>query len=313
MKIHSPIIIFLTLLFVVGCKNQKSEATKNNGDEDFPSVLVKFSANAANPIFEGANKEKWDMNIRERGYILFENETYKMWYTGYNDSISETRYLGYATSKDGISWKRYSDTPLVSEMWIEDMQIVRYNDFYYMVAEGRGDIAHLLTSADGVSWGSQGDLTILKVNGDPISEGPYGTPTLWVENGKKYLFYERNDLGVWLATSEDFKTWTNVQDEPVLEMGPEKYDSNAVATNQILKYKEKYYMYYHGTSNPNWMNAEAAWTSNVAMSTDLIHWTKYPDNPIVEGDHSSPIVVFDGKEYILYTMHDKAWRYDPIK
>ncbi len=74
-------------------------------------------------------------------------------------------------------------------------------------------------------------------------------------------------------------------------------------------------MYYHGSSNPDWMDpgVVALWTSNVAMSTDLVNWVKYPDNPIVEGDHSSPVLVFDEKEYKLYTMHDKVWRYDAIK
>ncbi len=60
-------------------------------------------------------------------------------------------------------------------------------------------------------------------------------------------------------------------------------------------------------------DVEALWTSNVAMSTDLVNWTKYLYNPIVKGDHSSPVLVFDGKEYKLYTMHDKVWRYDAIK
>jgi len=230
-------------------------------------------------------------------------------------SISERRFLGYATSKEGTNWERYSEQPILPEVWTEDMHIVKYEDMYYMLAEGKGDVAHMLTSPDGVSWTPHGDLTILKADGTPISEGPYGTPTVWIENNKKYLFYERDDLGVWLATSEDFKTWTNVQDDPVLEMGPGEYDAGAVAANQIIKYKGKYYMYYHGSSNPDWNNPDvvALWTSNVAMSTDLINWTKYPNNPIVEGDHSSPVLVFDGKEYKLYTMHDKVWRYDAIK
>ncbi|MCF6224481.1 MAG: hypothetical protein L3J34_12250 [Flavobacteriaceae bacterium] len=307
--------LLIFLLIGLSCKNKKNEPTNDNAEEGFPSVLVKFSPFHTNPVFEGTNEGTWDKNFRERGYILYEKGLYKMWYTGYNDSISELRYLGYATSQDGINWKRFSKQPLLPETWVEDMHVVNYNDMYYMLAEGKGDVAHLLTSPDGVSWSPQGNITILKVDGEPISEGPYGTPTVWIENDKKYLFYERDDLGIWLATSEDFKTWTNVQDEPVLEMGPEKYDAGAVATNQIIKYKGKYYMYYHGSENPDWMDpgVVALWTSNVAMSSDLVNWKKYPNNPIVEGDHSSPVLVFDGKEYKLYTMHDKIWRYDAAK
>jgi sucrose-6-phosphate hydrolase SacC (GH32 family) len=94
-------------------------------------------------------------------------------------------------------------------------------------------------------------------------------------------------------------------------MGPEKYDAGAVAANQVVKFKDRYYLYYHGSTNPNWAdpNENALWTSNVAMSTDLINWKKYPQNPLVEGDTSSPILVFDGEKYRLYTMHDQVGLY----
>jgi len=315
MKIYTPLFVLLVLLIGSSCKNKKTEPVEAKAVEDFPSAMVKFSPIPENPVFEGTGEQTWDSSLRERGYILFDDGTYKMWYTGYNDSISDLRLLGYATSKDGIHWERFSEQPILPEIWTEDMHVIKYNDLYYMFAEGKGDIAHLLTSSDGIDWSPKGNLTILKVNGEPIDEGPYGTPTVWVENGKKYLFYERNDLGIWLATSEDFKTWTNVQDEPVLKMGPESYDAGAVAANQVVKYDGKYFMFYHGSSNPDWMDPDvvALWTSNVAVSTDLIQWTKYSGNPIVEGDHSSPILVFDGNDYSLYTMHDKVWRYNRVK
>lgn len=312
--INSKTIFLLCLLLGISCKNKRTEIKDVKALEDFPSFIVKFSAVPGNPVFTGTNIETWDKNIRERGYILYEKDQYRMWYTGYNEHISKNKHLGYATSLDGIHWERHTKPSVLPEVWVEDMQVLKYHNLYYMVAEGIGDIAHLLTSVDGISWDSQGSLNILKVNGKPIDEGPYGTPTVWIENDKKYLFYERNDLGIWLATSEDLKTWTNVQDDPVLTMGPEKYDAGAVAANQIIKHEGKYYMYYHASTNPDWMKpgVAALWTSNVAMSTDLMNWTKYPNNPIVEGDHSSPIMVYDGKEYKLFTMHDKVWLYNPI-
>ena len=302
----------LFLLIGSGCTNNKSPTEKNN-ENDFPSEMVQFSANPSNPVFEGTGEETWDKQIRERGYILYEDGIYKMWYTGYNPDISDAKFLGYATSEDGISWSRYSEKPLVANDWIEDMFVIKNDGSYYMFAEGVGDSTHLLTSEDGIKWNEEGNITIYDSNDEPLDAGPYGTPTVLIENGTNYLFYERNDEGIWLASSDDFKTWKNVRDEPVIHLGPEKYDAGAVAANQVVRHDGKYYMYYHGSSNPDWMKpgTNALWTSSVAMSTDLIHWKKYPGNPIVEGDHSSPILVFDGNKYILYTMHDKVWRYDP--
>jgi sucrose-6-phosphate hydrolase SacC (GH32 family) len=309
MKRLTSIIVLVLMLSFIGCRTKQKPSGQGEDGVKFEASMVSFTPYKSNPVFQGTGTETWDRHIRERGFILVEDGIFKMWYSGYAED-SEPKSLGYATSEDGINWSRYSDGPIFNEKWTEDMFIIKDGEMYYMYAEGPHDIAHLLTSADGVSWQEQGDLVIRNTSGEPIPP-PYGTPAVWIEDGKWYLFYERNDLGIWLATSEDKINWTNIQDEPVIEMGPEPYDEGAVAANQVLKYDGKYYLYYHGSSNPDWAdpNANALWTSNVAVSTDLVNWVKYPENPIVEGDHSSPILIFDGEHNRLYTMHDKVWLY----
>ena len=115
---------------------------------------------------------------------------------------------------------------------------------------------------------AQGKLDIRSVAGLPIAPGPYGTPAAWVEHGAWYLFYERNDAAVWVASSKDLKTWTNIQDEMVLKCGPEAYDQYAVAVDQVLKFKGRYYAYYHASAHPKWKE----WSINLAVSSDLVHW-----------------------------------------
>lgn len=277
----------------------------------FPPELVRFSPYKINPVF-AAEPGKWDARIRERGWIMIEDGVYKMWYTGY-DSPDGTRLLGYATSKDGIAWTRHPKNPLVKDLWIEDMMIVKNDGKYWMFAEGVNDRAHLLVSENGIDWKGLGKLDIRKKNGQPISDGPYGTPTAWLEDGLWHLFYERDDLGVWLATSKDMKTWTNVQDEPVLKPGPGEYDRDLIALNQIIKHQGRYYAYYHGSarSGPN----KKLWSTNIATSTDLIHWEKYADNPLlpIAENKSSGIVVHDGTQYRLYTMHPAVYLHLPRK
>ena len=297
-------VIILTSLLAFAITASSQKAT----NEEFPKELVQFAPYKANPIFKGTGTNTWDKQIRERGYILLENGIYKMWYTGYNGDDTVIKHLGYATSRDGIHWNRYNKNPIFKEKWTEDMCVIKDKGKYYMFAEGRNDVAHSLVSNDGINWKDEGYLNIQTVNGQAIP-GPYGTPSVWKENGTWYLFYERNDEAIWLAKSTDRKTWINVQDEPVIKTGPEKYDSGAVAANQVIKYKGRYYLYYHASAAP--MLSSTEWTSNITTSTDLIHWIKYPKNPIVKGDHSSPITVFDGKRYRLYTMHSKVFLYFP--
>ena len=298
-------IILLLVITLIKC-GLSGESEKKSMAE-FPSELVHFVQYKGNPVFAGSDTLKWDHYIRERGFILKEDSIYHLWYTGYPKADTDEKHLGYATSTDGLSWKRYQDTPIYSGGWVEDMSVIKSDGTYYMFAEGRGDTAHLLTSTDRIHWTEQGNLDIRQTNGDPIKAGPYGTPAIWKENEMWYLFYERDDLGIWLATSRDVKKWTNVQDQPVLAMGPEEYDKFAVAMNQVIKYKGLYYGYYHASAYKDWHE----WSTNVAVSRDLIHWMKYPGNPIVGNNKSSGILVHDGKQYRLYTMHPEVNVYFP--
>lgn len=308
MKTIISACFFYMILVIPGCRTSNAPSVQKVNAKEFAEEMVSFVPYKANPVFRGTGQDTWDKMIRERGYILYENGIYKLWYTGYKKEDNDPKFLGYATSDDGIKWKRYPGNPIFSEKWTEDMFVLKYEDKYFMYAEGKNDVAHLLISDNGINWQEQGDLIIRKVNGDTIP-GPYGTPNVLIENGRWYLFYERRDEGIWLAKSDDHRSWINIQDEPVLNRGPEKYDSTMLAANQVVKYKGMYYMYYHALSKEEKSDSANIWTSNVAMSDDLIHWIKYPGNPIVPGDHSSPIMVFDGEKYRLYTMHPSVWLY----
>lgn len=272
--------------------------------ELFPPELVQFTPYASNPIFMAAPAGKWDSRIRERGWILHEGDRYHMWYTGYDGGSKSKRLLGYATSKDGLAWNRYAGNPIYREHWVEDMMVVHHAGTFYMFAEGLDDQAQWLTSPDGIHWTRQGTLDIRYTNGKPITPGPFGTPTVWRQpDGSWRLLYERGDAGIWLAKSNDLKRWDHVQDEPVLRPGPADNDRLLIAANQVIFYQGRYYLLYHGTSTPL---SPRTWTTNIATSTDLIHWVKYPGNPLVSGNRSSGILVPDGDKFRLYTMHDRV-------
>jgi len=282
------------------------------GDEEFPPELVEFAPSAHNPIFTSRGKGHWDVRIRERGYILRDGDRYHMWFTGYDGSGPGLKMLGYASSKDGLRWTRLPGNPIYRDHWVEDMMVVKQGQTFYMFAEGRNDQAQLLTSNDGIHWKRVGPLDVRKTDGQPIEPGPYGTPTAWYEDGTWYLFYERRDLDIWLATSKDMKVWKNVQEDPVLSPGQGKHDKDLIAMNQIIKYKGRYYACYHGTSREPKPNL---WTSNIAVSKDLIGWKKYAGNPLqpIHQNKSSNILVHDGQQFRLYTMHDQVHVHFPQK
>lgn len=260
------------------------------------------------PLFSGEGQGAWDARIRERGWIGRLDGSNFLWYTGYNPDDSPTRFLGLARSPDAITWVRAQAAPLTRELWTEDVCVVDHEGVLHLFAEGRGDIPHRMTSTDGLQWEPQGPLDIRTRSGEPIAPGPFGTPTVWVEGRTWFLFYERADQGVWLSTSTDLAVWTNVDDEPVLKMGPEPYDRAAVAVNQITRVGDAYLAVYHANDRRPWGD----WTTCLAWSRDLVHWKKDPRNPIVRENSSSGQFVRDSSgQWLLFTTHPEVRRYIP--
>jgi len=268
-------------------------------------VAIQWNGVETNPVFTG-RPGKWDDLIRERGWVMKDGDTWKLWYTGYNKSEQPvTMRLGYATSADGITWKRWSDDSIYGESWVEDMMIIKRDDHYFMFAEGAGDQAQLLESDDGIHWSRTGTLNIRQVNGEPIKPGPFGTPTVFVQDDVWHLYYERNDAGIWLARSTDLKTWTNVSDDPLIVPGPDDYDARMIAMNQIVRIDDRYIAVMHGTGTPL---KPRQWCTYFAESTDLLNWKKSPQGPVlpIAGNKSSGVLVHDGTNWRLHTMHSQV-------
>jgi hypothetical protein len=78
MKVGRFLKNFMLLLIVVGCKNQQTHSHDNAVTKEFPSEMVDFIPYKANPVFKGTGAETWDKQIRERGYILYEDSVYKV-------------------------------------------------------------------------------------------------------------------------------------------------------------------------------------------------------------------------------------------
>ncbi len=279
-----------------------------SADELFPPELTKFEPIALNPVFTARGEGHWDVKHRERGWIVREGDLWRMWFTGYDGTKTGQRQLGYATSRDGLAWQPHPANPLCKQHWVEDVCVIPHEGTLHMFAEGEQDRAQLLASRDGLDWQRIGKLDVRHVSGEPISDGPYGTPTVWLENGVWNLFYERSDKGIWLARSRDLKVFTHVQDEPVMVPGPDEFDRDLIAMNQIIKHKGRYYAVIHGTKNNADPTQPNQWATGLAVSSDLIHWTKFPGNPLrpISENKSSGLLIPDGDRFLLYTMHGKV-------
>lgn len=78
-------------------------ATSNDG-----IVWEKFENN---PVLSGLPGE-WDESNIQNARVISENGMYKMWYNG-NSSSNPNYDIGYATSEDEVSWKKFDGNPIL--------------------------------------------------------------------------------------------------------------------------------------------------------------------------------------------------------
>lgn len=85
-----------------------------------------------------------------------------------------------------------------------------------------------------------------------------------------------------LATSKDMIYWTKFAGNPIFEPGePGSWDDRHVRPRTLARLGDWYYMFYEGAhqNDGGW----PPWADQVGMarSQDLIHWERYPYNPII--------------------------------
>jgi len=117
------------------------------------------------------------------------------------------------------------------------------------------------------------------------------------------------EQGIFHSTSKDLVTW---KDEGVaLTIGkPGEWDDGKIASGNICKHGDTYYMFYPGIREHG-KPGECATPIGLATSKDMIHWTKYSDRPILvpDGTHYDPAgnwrdcsFLWDAKSKTWYTV-----------
>ena len=117
-----------------------------------------------NPIF-GPGTAAWEVGGPVGCTVMPVQGGYKMWYGAYDAAYEDSR-IGYATSVDGISWKRDTvNNPVLnigaSLRWddksVQSPNVLHIGDSYYMWYSAQNDsgtieATGLATSSDGVQW-----------------------------------------------------------------------------------------------------------------------------------------------------------------
>lgn len=175
----------------------------------------------------------------------------------------------------------------------------------------------LATSPDGLTWTRHPDNPILRL-------GPPGSWDSSILICQHILYDEAERLykmwyvggtsagvfGIGYATSTDGVRWTKYAGNPVLAT-TEPWEGTLIEGQTLLKRNGRYEMWYGGLA----VGSDISYIG-FATSTDGIHWTKHPGNPVISPDIGdprpwdgysvdTPDVYHDGT---VYHMYYRGWR-----
>lgn len=231
-------LIFLLLIFLF--LNKTVEAT--------------WTKYQQNPILS-PGPDIWDKLHISSPTILYSNNSYRMWYQGYNGNKWS---IGLAESTDGKSWYKTLTTPVLvpfNEETLVETDIVEptviKNDIYRIWFNSFNKNSNdykirYATSIDGISWQK---FTNPVVIGEKEWENKgVANPSVIFKDGKYYMWYigwgYNSPWQVGLAESADGISWSKYSNNPLVlpSLGH-------VSAPDVTYANGKYHMFYHTGQN----------------------------------------------------------------
>ena len=139
---------------------------------------ISWSKDSANPVLNLGTTAPWDTNEAIHPSVIFENDTFKMFYNGYGGN---TQRILYAYSSDGTNWTGYTAHPMLEpgafgtwDGWeLGPLCVLNDGNEYHMWYTGFNDSTDTATvqigyaeSPDGLLW-TRGSPQPVLTPGDP--------------------------------------------------------------------------------------------------------------------------------------------------
>ncbi|RZT41543.1 glycoside hydrolase family protein [Cupriavidus agavae] len=212
-----------------------------------------------------------DNGLMVTSVIEPEPGTLYMYYAGF-EICTKIRYrilTGLAISTDGgETFKRYSKTPILDrsdgELYIRGGPFALYEKgvfrLWYVAGSewtelnGKAMPVYDLryqTSPDGVTWNSEGTLSM-----DISQDDEHGFGRPWVvsrADGRHQMFYSvrRRSYAAYrlgYAESDDGVNWTRMDDQMGLDVSETGFDSEAIMYSAVIAVGDRTFCFYNGNS-----------------------------------------------------------------
>ncbi|HBX68988.1 MAG TPA: glycosidase [Chloroflexi bacterium] len=217
--------------------------------------MIKLKRYSDQPIFYPKKESRWEAASVFNAAAIYDNGLVHLIYraTDISSGGQEGDYinsLGYAISKDGIHFNRLEQPILDNTVpqearGPEDPRIVKIGDMFYMLYTGYGGRFDgdyricLATSNNLIDWQRQGVML----------DEPNKDAALFPEKIKgRYAMFHRRPPDIWLAFSEDLKTW--VDHTVVMRTLPDSpWENEKIGiSGPPIKTDQGWLLIYHGVS-----------------------------------------------------------------
>jgi predicted GH43/DUF377 family glycosyl hydrolase len=205
-------------------------------------------------------KTGWEDDLN-RPVVIKNGEVFQMWYTG---QARGTSSIGLATSRDGVTWKRMSDKPVLkAELpWenvavmcphvIYDAQAKLYRMWYSGGEQYEPNAIGYANSQDGRKWIKHETNPIFAPDSNNAWEKERVTACQVVRHGDWHLmfyigFRDRDHAQIGVARSKDgIDDWQRHPANPIIRPGDGQWDHDAVYKPFAVYDGEQWLLWYNG-------------------------------------------------------------------
>ncbi len=246
--------------------------------------------------------------------VMEEKGLFTLYYSGStNDVANRVFQMGRATSTDGIHFTKDPE-PIFSfgdgKHSILTPTLLRNPNGSVLRENGklrlwfaatdfvRGTGAHTLheaTSEDGITWSAPSSAQF---------DGIYA-PTIMKEGNLYHMWYSDVSADPWVvrhAQSPDGRTWAKTETPCIVIDQP--WEKNRLFYPAVIKHGDTWIMWY----GAYWRDRESTTAIGTATSTDGVHWTKAPNNPVLTPDPSRPWESHYTTSQSVMKLEDGSWR-----
>ncbi|MBI4430003.1 MAG: hypothetical protein HY562_12895, partial [Ignavibacteriales bacterium] len=215
----------------------------------------------SNPVLS-VTPQSWDKREAYMPYVIFSDSMYQMWYTG---AVNAGGWIGYATSLDGIEWKKEALPVLNKGPLAWDAGSVIHASVlgpdeagaFKMWYWGMGSTFTQMqigyaTATDAKTWTKHGDPVLTIGSSGSWDDNRVQTPRT-IFNGQFYeMWYAgtKTDINrsfIGYASSLDGIHWSKSPDNPVIKPGRAGlWDDESIWPGDIRLEDNIYYMWYIG-------------------------------------------------------------------